>query len=217
MQDSFIFGEATSTHFFQVTISTQQLFSNCFWSSFFFRAVAFFWGATFSEQALFCISYFFRIATFQSKRSTEQALLENRNFFRTVTFRNSYLFGGEFVKNKDIYRSATFSKQVLPHTINFSWRATFWKKVIFQKSNIPHYLLLAESYLFRVANFSKDTTFYSSYLFRKATIYNILFQKSYYFTATLIKGVIKEAYNHLVAAKVWEFFVVYQLLLTVAS
>ena len=37
-EDSFHFGEATSSHFFRITISTQQLI---FWSSYFFRAAAF--------------------------------------------------------------------------------------------------------------------------------------------------------------------------------
>ena len=45
---------------------------------------------------------------------------------------------------------------------------TFWKKVIFQKIDIPHYLLFLESHFFRAATFSKDATFYSWYLFRRA-------------------------------------------------
>ena len=47
-------------------------------------------------------------------------------------------------------------------------RTTFWRKLIFQKSNIPHYLFLLESYLFRGDTFSKDLIFQSSYLFRRA-------------------------------------------------
>ena len=53
--------------------------------------------------------------------------------------------------------------------MNLFRRATFWKKMIFQKSNIPHHLLFLKSCLFKVATFSKDSTFYSSYLFRRAT------------------------------------------------
>ena len=49
------------------------------------------------------------------------------------------------------------------------YNSNVWKKLIFQKSNIPHYLLFLESCLFKRANFSKDATFYSSYHFRKAT------------------------------------------------
>ena len=56
-----------------------------------------------------------------------------------------------------------------------------------EKANISekqysYYLLFPESCLFRVATFSKDVTFYSI-LFRRA-FFNILLQKSYYFTAT---------------------------------
>ena len=42
------------------------------------------------------------------------------------------------------------------------------------------YLLFLENFLFRAATFSKDATFSEELLF-----YNILFQKSYYFTATV--------------------------------
>ena len=60
-QNSFIYGEATSSHFFRVTTSTQQLL---FRSSYFFIAAAF-WGAPFSEQSLLSKQFFFfRIATF---------------------------------------------------------------------------------------------------------------------------------------------------------
>ena len=99
---SFVFAEATSSHFFSVTTSTQQLLLR---SSYFFRTTAFlrssfFRTVTFSQQLFFQNSYF------QSKTSTEQLLLENsmkngnilhenRKFFKRVTFWN--LFGGGIV------------------------------------------------------------------------------------------------------------------------
>ena len=116
---------------------------------------------------------------------TEQPLHENMKFLKAVTFRYSYFFDGGIFQNTTVFRRPTFSKQVLLHCINFLRRATFWKTVIFQKSNIPHYLLFLENYLFIVATFSKDVipsieaTFSEELLF-----YNKLFQKSYYFTAT---------------------------------
>ena len=61
-----------------------------FWSSYFFRADAFFWGALFSEESIFLL-------LFQSRTSTNESLFENRKFFRAVTFQNSYLFGGGLV------------------------------------------------------------------------------------------------------------------------
>ena len=45
------------------------------------------------------------------------------------------------------------------------YNSNVWKKLIFQKSNIPHYLPFPESCLFKRANFLKDATFYSSYFF----------------------------------------------------
>ena len=59
-------------------------------------------------------------------------------------------------------------KQILLYSICLFGKATFWKKLIFQKSNIPHYLLFLDSCLFIATTFSKDATFYSSYLFRRA-------------------------------------------------
>ena len=151
-----IFGEATSSHVFRETTSTQQrlfrvaisseqlLFSR----SSFFRKVTFLEAVIFSEQLLF-----------QGKTSTEQPLFGNRKFFRAVTFWNSYLLGGGIVQSKGI---ATFPEQVHLQSIIFFRNATFWKKLIFLKSNIPHYLLSLESYTFRAATFSKDVTYYGS-------------------------------------------------------
>ena len=59
-QDSFIFGEATSSHFFRVTSLTQYLL---FWSRYFFRASAFLEELSF-QNTLLRNSYFFRVANF---------------------------------------------------------------------------------------------------------------------------------------------------------
>ena len=61
-QDNFAFGEATFSHFFRVTISTQQLH---FRSTYFFRAAAVF---SFFKTATFSSSYFFRIAFFSERK-----------------------------------------------------------------------------------------------------------------------------------------------------
>ena len=89
-KDSFIFGETTSSHFFRVTTSTQQLL---FRSSYFVRTATFFWGAPFPEQSLFCGSYFFQNSCiFRAK------LLPSSQFLRIVSSlgqllcRNSYFF-----------------------------------------------------------------------------------------------------------------------------
>ena len=128
-QDCFIFGEATSSHFFRVT-STQKLL---FGSSYFFRA------------ATFLRSSFFRTVTFSQQlvfsESAEQPFLENRKFFTGVTFWNSYPFGGGIIQNKDIQRKTAFSKQVLLHSINFFRKTRFWKILIVHKySALPTFL-----------------------------------------------------------------------------
>ena len=72
-------------------------------------------------------------------------------------------------QNKDMYRKATFSKQVLLHRKNFERTnnntkvllqkkrffrtATFWKKLIFRKIDIPHYVLFLGSQFVRVVTF----------------------------------------------------------------
>ena len=121
---------------------------------------------------------------FLSKTSIEQQPLENRYFYSAVTFRNSYLLGGGIVQNRDIYRRATFSKQILLHSINFFWRTIFWKKQVFHKSNIPHYLFFLDICFFRVATFSRDATFYNSYLFRRATFLQHFFPELLFLSCT---------------------------------
>ena len=64
----------------------------------------------------------------------------------------------------------------------FFRRATFCKKLAFQKNNIPHYLLFLESlffrvgktYLFTTGNFSEELLF-KTYFFRGGTISQLFF------------------------------------------
>ena len=156
-QDNFILGEATSSHFFRVTTSTQQLL---FRGSYFFRTAAvfsFFRTVTFSQELFFQNSFFFGAK-----------ILQSSHFLRIQSSLQQLLFGTAF--SEELFRikiskkRATFSKQVLLHSINLLRKATFWKKLIFQ-----HYILFLESCLFRATTFSKEATFYSSYLFSRAT------------------------------------------------
>ena len=71
-QNSFIFGEATYSHFFWVTNSTQQLL---------FRSSCFFWGAPFSEQSLFS-----KQLSFQNSYFSRAKLLPSRHFLRRESF-----------------------------------------------------------------------------------------------------------------------------------
>ena len=71
-QNSFIFGEATYSHFFWVTNSTQQLL---------FRSSCFFWGTPFSEQSLFS-----KQLSFQNSYFSRAKLLPSRHFLRRKSF-----------------------------------------------------------------------------------------------------------------------------------
>ena len=77
-KDSFIFGETTSSQFFRVTTSTQQLL---FRSSYFVRTATFFEELLFQNSRIFAAVIFFIIATFselnfyQAACSCEQLVL----------------------------------------------------------------------------------------------------------------------------------------------
>ena len=71
-QDSFIFGESTSSHFLRVPTSTQQLL---FWSSYFFRAAAFFEELPFQISCVF-IAKLLPSSHFRVKISTEEPFIE---------------------------------------------------------------------------------------------------------------------------------------------
>ena len=93
-QDSFIFEEATSSHFFRVTTSTQQL---GFRSSFFFRAAAFSRGSfsrtvTSSQQLFFKKSYFFRAKFLLSSRFFRMGSYLGQSLLGTATFSFEELF-----------------------------------------------------------------------------------------------------------------------------
>ena len=90
------------------------------------------------------------------------------------------IFSEELFKIKISKKELLFQSRYFYTASTFSEKLHLGKKLIFQKSNIPHYLLFLESCHFRAAAFSKDATFSEELLF-----YNILFQKSYYFTVTI--------------------------------
>ena len=95
-QDNFILVEATSSHFFRVTTSTQQLL---FRGSYFFRTAAvfsFFRTVTFSQELFFQNSFFFGAKLLQSRH-----FLRIRSSLRQLLFGTATLSGGT-VQDKDI-------------------------------------------------------------------------------------------------------------------
>ena len=166
-QDSFIYGEATSSHRFREITSTQQLL---FRSSCFFGASDFFWRDPFSGQSILHSSCFFRIAIF-----SEWNVSPSSHHLRIESSLGQLLFGTAAFLAKELFRKKISTEELVFRSRYFCTASTiseelhFVKKRIFQKSNIPHYPLFLESYLFRAATFSKDVTFYSSYFLRGAT------------------------------------------------
>ena len=155
----FYFLRSFFLYFFGLTNLTQQLLYR---GSYFFRAFGelLFRTVTSSHQLFFQDSCFFRAKLIPSNHFLRIESSLGRLLFGTATFS-----GGGIVQNNNIFRQ----QQVLLHRIKFFRRTAFRKKLIFQKSNIPHYLLVLASYLFRAAAFSKNFTFCSSYRFRRAT------------------------------------------------
>ena len=132
-QGSFIFGEATSSQFFRLVLSTQQL---PFQSSCFFRAFAF---LTSSFLLYLQKSYFFEAGTsaqhqlFQKSYILEKCAFFRKaifcitHFFRKATFLERLLFQDVMFYSTYLSKRATF----LQH--NFSEQLLFYN-IIFQNS-----------------------------------------------------------------------------------
>ena len=183
--DSFIFGKATSSHFFRVTFFkvTQELL---FRSSSFFRTAAFFEDLLFQNCHFFpyfvfiIIFFFFQNSYFCRAKLipyTERSHLENRKTFGAVTFRNSYL--QKISTENLLFRSRFFCTASTFSKSKILGKAFFSEKTIFHMSNFfcrgTFLTLFCKSLPSIAATFSEELLFY-----------NIPFQKSYYFTATLL-------------------------------
>ena len=168
-QDNFILGEATSSHFFRVTTSTQQLL---FRGSYFFVTAAFF--------LLFQNSYFFAGAKLPQ---SSHFLIIGSSLLQLLlgtVFFSKELFTIKISTEELLFRSRYFC------TASFiSEELHFGEKRIFQKSNTPHYLLFLESCLLEELLFQKTLPSIAATFSEEPLYYNILFQKSYYFTATV--------------------------------
>ena len=158
--DSFIFGKATSSQFLRVTffkVSQELLFR----SSSFFRADAFFEELLFQTVTFF--QHFFpqNIYLLRAKLLPKNQTLRTGNSlmqlpFRTATHRRHL--------QKSYFFKADFSAQ---HQL-FQKKVRFWKRLLFQKSKILHYLLFSESYFFNV------------FFINRYILYPLHFQKSFF-------------------------------------
>ena len=166
-----------NSYFFAAAISSEQLhFSRelFFKKSRFFAVVIFFRIATFLEQNLYRAasssewlilqdSYFVGTATFWMKEFVQnkdiyrtaiflkQVLLHSNHFFRTDSFSTKVLFQSRYFFTQRYNFCIIILLLLVQYFMSMFFRTvTFWKKLIFQKSNIPHYLLFLESHFFRV-------------------------------------------------------------------
>ena len=115
----------------------------------------------------------YRTATF-----LKQVLRQSNNFFRIDTFLTKVLFQKRYFFTWRYNTCITIVLLLVQYFISMFFRtATFWKKLIFQKSNISHYLLFLESHFFRVVKtqlsiadtFSQELLF-KTYFIRRGTI-----------------------------------------------
>ena len=165
-----------------------------FWRSYFFTlfqsnyfdTIVIFQGSCFFQELFFQNNHFFRSSYFfRNSYFFRVTLLARSHFLRIESSSGQLLFGTATFLAEKLFRIKIPTEELLFPSRYFCTASTFSEKLQFGKSNIPHYILFLESYLFRAATFLKDTTFYGSSVFRRATFYDIHFQKSYNFTATL--------------------------------
>ena len=152
-QGGFIFGEASSSHFFNyfdttITLS-EHLFlqSSCFFKDLRFRKSHFLAAVIFSEYLIF-----------RNKTSTEQPYCKNSKFFRAVTFQNSYFLGGVIAWNKDIYGRAPLIK-----ADTSTQNQHFQKSYIFEKPSFPGELPFQSGHFSKRHYFLQQQPFQKSY------------------------------------------------------
>ena len=174
-QDNFILGEATSSHFIRVTTSAQELL---FRSSYFFRTAAFF---------SFCraVTLFFQNSFFFGAK-----LLQGRHFLKIGSSLRQ-LLSEQLFFSEELFRIKTSKKELLFESRYFCTASTFSEKLHFGKS------WYFRKVIFRIAFFFWRAAFFERLIFQKTLpsisaalkeellFYNMLFQKSYYFTGTL--------------------------------
>ena len=166
--DSFIFGKATSSHFFRVTFFKVAQ-ESYFWSSSFFRAVAFF------GEVLFQNSHFFSAFFFQNSYFFRVKLLPSNHILRIGNSLVQLPFGtatnGRYLQQSYFFEADSSAQHQLFQKSKILEKATFSEN---QSSRLPAFL---ESYLF-------NSFFINRYLLQQL-FYIIPFQRRYFSTATL--------------------------------
>ena len=190
-QENFILGETTSSHFFEITTSTQQLL---FRDSSFFRTTIF---SPFSEQSLFRRSFWIKI-------SKKELIFQSRYFCTLSTFSEKIDFSKELIFQKSnvpqykppffgelLFQSGQFFKRrYLLQQLPFQKSYFF---LLFQNSHFFAEVIFSEQLFFRSENsteqpvydnYFSEQLFFSEDLFRtKISKKGLLFQSSYFCTA----------------------------------
>ena len=126
-QDNFILVEATSSQFFRVTTSTQQLL---FRSSYFFRTTAF---SSFLGTVTFLQHFFFFF--FQNSFFFTEKLLQSSHFLRIGSSLWPLLFRTAIFVSEELFRIKISKKELLLPSRYFCTASTFPKSYILEKAN----------------------------------------------------------------------------------
>ena len=119
-QDSFIFGEAATSHFFRVTTVTQHLL---------FRSSSFFWAAVFFEELLF------QKSLFRNGHFSRAKLLPSSHFLRMWSYFGKLLLGTATFLAKELFRIKVSTDELLFQSRYFCIASTFSEKLHFGKVN----------------------------------------------------------------------------------
>ena len=119
-QDSFIFGETSSSHFFRVTNSTQKLLFRCSYATFFEELPL-------SEQIPLQSSPFFQNSYFFREKH-----LPSSYFLRIGSSLGQVVFGAPTFLVEKLFRIKAFLEEVLLPTRYFC--TTFSEELLFGKS-----------------------------------------------------------------------------------
>ena len=174
-QDNFIFGEATSSHFFwvttltQVTFSEQLFFQNSYFFSSFFRTV------TFSQQLFFQNSFFFRAKILQNShflriRSSLWQLLSATAIFSLFSIKISKKELLLLFQSRYFCTVSTFSEKVYSVLPTFSGELPFWSGYFFKRRYLLKQLLFQRSYIF-ITNFFRRVTLSQLRFFSTAALF----------------------------------------------
>ena len=175
-QDSFIFGEDSSSHFLRVTTSIQQLLfrSIYFFGSYVFLRSSFFKTVTSLQQLLFRNSYFFRAKLLPRSHHLKIRGSSRQLLFRKADFLVEDLFRIKIPTQELHFGSGTSVQNQLFQKSHNLERNQFFRKAIFRITNFFQRAALQSGYFLKKVLCSIAAAFSKELLF-----HNIIFQRSF--------------------------------------